>query len=310
MDTKVCSLIFLFVSFVYGTLNCNYSEGNFYKCELTIDNPTGLDNFTEITGNHIDPYDESFVEEIQAASGSKSTNIPEIICNTFDSVKTISLASIGLETIGENSLKKCTRIKKIFLIGNEIKTVNGLAFSGKPLLDTLDLSRNKISDLPDETFSLVKSLKKLDLSGNEIVNPKWFGNLGKIQELYLNNNKIIDLAAGTFGSSDFLTYLSLANNGLTTIKSESFGALPNLATIDLQHNKINEIDEQFINNSGVETLNANGNVCVDKDIEGRKYIIYELSVCFQNYQYLFSKLTYFFEKLSILRLNFLNNFNY
>lgn len=327
MNTLVCALILIIVSFekFYGqsSLSCGYVDNDgVYSCNLDINNPNGFDNFTEIMGEHEPGYLDEEVAIVSAVLGSKSTNVPSIICERFVNVKTIELNSIGVTKIGENSFKECNKVEKISLKRNSITEINELAFNknlelNNLALDTnqltslpgnvfdkqikmryLYLKGNKILDLPDEIFSKLQNLEFLELSGNEISNPRWFNNLGKLLKLYLHDNKIVELPDGAFSSLQSLTYLTLASNNIATIFSSSFGSLPNLKTVYLQQNIINEIDELFITNTGVTFLNMSKNACVDKIVTDstpqREAIKNDLATCFNNFKALTSE--YFITK--------------
>lgn len=322
MNTLICVLILIIVSFEkslgQNSLNCEYEDNEgVYTCYLNIKNTNGLDNFTEIIGVHEPGYSDENVVVLSAVLGSKSSNIPSIICEKFVNVKTIEFDSIEIAKIGENSFKGCKKVEKISLRRNAITEINELAFSenlelNNLALDTnlltslpetvfanqlkmkyLYLKNNKILDLPNEVFSSLQSLVQLDLSGNEITNPKWFQNLEKLQKLFLNDNKIVELPTGAFSSLQALYYLTLSSNSITTIHSKSFGSLPNLKTVYLQLNAVNEIDEMFISDTGVSYLNMSKNVCADKmitDISSlRESMMNELAACFNNYKDLTSE---------------------
>jgi len=324
MNVKIGVLILLVVSFqntlAQGTLSCEYvPRSGVYFCDLSIENPNGFDNFTEISGSHVASYLDRNVAEISAVTGSNSTNIPSIICETFINIKIVMFANIGIETIGENSFKKCTKIEKISLNDNNIKEVNALAFNENLELDSLILESNQlttllealftnnlklkflnvgkniISDMPNRIFESLKNLTYLDLSTNDIVNPKaeWFKELENLEKLFLNDNKIIELPANVFSSLQLLVYLTLGSNKINVIESKSFGSLPNLNGVEIQQNNITAIDKQFIENTGVTYLDANLNYCVNKTIKDsspqRETMKNELKTCFENFESLNSK---------------------
>jgi hypothetical protein len=67
--------------------------------------------------------------------------------------------------------------------------------------------------------------------------------------------------------------------------------MPTLRNINLSGNRIDAIDENFIDFTGVNFLSVIGNVCVSRSITDtsvtRTVLRIELSVCIRNYNALF-----------------------
>jgi len=57
-----------------------------------------------------------------------------------------------------------------------------------------------------------------------------------------------------------------------------------LTIIDLSDNKINAIDERLIDNSAVNVLNMNYNICSKENIQERDQMKQKLKKCFENYR--------------------------
>lgn len=319
MSSRICALIFLFVSFqnTLGQefLNCDYElKSGIYSCNLKINNPNGFDNFTEIGGQHLTSYRNRDVNEVIATNGSNSTNIPSIICEKFENVKTIALVNVGLEQIGETSFKYCKNIEKISINENKIADVSEVAFidnfelnslileanqltalpeglfKNQTKLKFLNIAKNNITDLPDKVFQSCQNLEYLDMSNNgiSILKKNWFADLQSLERLLLNDNKIVELPDDAFESLLGLVYLTLANNNISAINSSSFGPLQKLYSVNFKGNRINAIDEQFINKTGIAILVADRNICVNKTIEDetleREVVKNELKDCFKNFE--------------------------
>lgn len=131
----------------------------------------------------------------------------------------------------------------------------------------LDLHWNRIeklcgTDCSDSSLSLSKAtkLEKLDLSGNRIsdVPEDAFKELVKLTELNLSNNSIVRLVNGTFEAQSRLEELLVSHNKLVQIPD--LCPLKNLKVLDLSHNEISEVDgKRFCKASMLKTVLLNNN---------------------------------------------------
>ncbi|XP_049887210.1 leucine-rich repeat-containing protein 57 [Pectinophora gossypiella] len=107
------------------------------------------------------------------------------------------------------------------------------------ILRNLDLSKNKISCLPEE-LSRFKLLKQLNLDTNKIeVLPEAIMNLRKLEMLNVSNNLISSLPQ-SFSNLNNLKQVYLNNNRLKQFPTQLLG-LTNLEVVELSNNKIIEI---------------------------------------------------------------------
>ncbi|KAM6221014.1 toll-like receptor 3 [Rhynchocyon petersi] len=141
-----------------------------------------------------------------------------------------------------------------------------LSLAHSPLL-LLNLTRNKISKIENDSFSWLGHLEVLDLGlneiGQELKGQEWKG-LENIVEIYLSFNKYLQLTSNSFSlvpslqrlmlrrvacknvdisPSPFhplhnLTILDLSNNNIANINDETLEGLHKLEILDLQHNNL------------------------------------------------------------------------
>ena len=120
-----------------------------------------------------------------------------------------------------------------------------------PLLQTLDLSHNKILNA-DRLFSSLKHLRRVDLSHNQISHVTLIDNHDTLVELNVDFQKS-PLKFSNFDRLTRLKRLSVKKTGISTIGD--LGALPqSLSTLDVSWNPIGDVDEL---GSALETLNIN-----------------------------------------------------
>ena len=342
----VVSILLVFVNFdpSFGQeISCEYRiESSFgYLCIISIENPNGLNNFTEIKGTHLAGKNDDDVRYIYGYAQS-SLNIPSIICDKFKFITRISLSSSGIEKIDEYSFKNCKNLRSLGIDTNNITKVDEKSFIQNLELQTLFMNSNPLSELPENVFANQHKLNNLVLYSNEFSDlPKnifkslinlnelwfrqnqlkslrveWFENLENIKTLYLEANQIEELPKNVFSSLKNLREIQLGNNTLKVIHSDSFGVLPNLTNVFIGNNQINAIDERFVDNTGVELLDMRGNLCANfiiYDSSSSKYQIRNaLQTCFDNYKALFPGMNVveiFFTKYFIFFNCYLNRNN-
>ncbi|KAL4703049.1 hypothetical protein ACJJTC_006659 [Scirpophaga incertulas] len=162
-------------------------------------------------------------------------------------------------------LENMPRLRSLFLVGNDIKEINGTPLFGLSHLEFLDLSHNFLSDIeylfqfesypnklrhlllaynsidtiPADTFGELTSLVELDLSHNLIsdLSDEPFSNLTALEILKLNNNRIKELN-GAVNNLQNLKHLFLRANQLSSIDVESLKIIDDLETFDISWNQL------------------------------------------------------------------------
>lgn len=107
------------------------------------------------------------------------------------------------------------------------------------VLRNLDLSKNKLSVVPD-SISKFKHLKQLNLECNKLeCLPDTLANVSKIELINVSNNLISSLPAAYCSLSN-LKQIYLSGNKFAAFPKQLLG-LKNLEVVDLSRNKISEI---------------------------------------------------------------------
>ena len=148
-------------------LKCRYFEdNNDYICELTIFNPNGFNNFTDISGDHLEGKTDYNVDVIHL-SRSITINIPSIICEKFKNIQHAIFESSGIEKIDDYSFNQCKNLPDLSIMYTMVKKIDKNAFSENSGLERLNLNANELSTLPDNVFlKLGKKLNHLNLGKN------------------------------------------------------------------------------------------------------------------------------------------------
>ena len=188
---------------------------------------------------------------------------------------------------------RLTKLRTLVLHGNQISNINSSSsFANLPELQLLNISNNRVSELPGRCFQGTQDLKALDASSN---------NLTQIQ-------------ARTFSDLSKLFYLSLASNEISSMSYTVFEDTPSMRWLYLQHNKLNYLP-RLNNLKSLNWLNVSYNQI--KSIEPRHLEgLDNLTVLFANNNHLQRIRSYMFSKtprlmevwLSDNRIKYLGNF--
>lgn len=152
------------------------------------------------------------------------------------------------------------------LSGNKVKSLKNYMFANYTSLRAMNLSRNKIDDLPRsvfvnldleilrlshnqltaipfQVFAPMQDLRVLDLSHNGIVTilDHFFKFNRYIEELLLNNNNITKLTSNALADLTYLKRLDLSTNSLESVAKGLFDALNNLEYLNLANNPITNV---------------------------------------------------------------------
>ncbi|XP_068442948.1 amphoterin-induced protein 2-like [Clinocottus analis] len=135
------------------------------------------------------------------------------------------------------------RLATLILSRNSISRIEEDAFTVTPHLLHLDLSSNRLTTLNTSIFAGLEELKELLLFGNQIVhvNSGAFSGLYSLQRLYLSGNRLTAFPLGLYwepGGPRNLTFLDLSNNGLSEVPVQILLSLTRHGGIYLQENPL------------------------------------------------------------------------
>lgn len=297
MESKFLLIIFLLNLGLASTqLSCRYviDEDGYYICYLTLENSDGLDNFSSISGYHIDGRTDSDVISVHFEVGN-SPIIPQIICQQFPEIVYIIIRedNFGLQRLTELSFASCvnlfwveirnnyitevtpgTLINNVdlygfVLIGSRITTLPEDLFANTPNIEYLDVSlAPTLTDLPVNIFKDLENLQTLYLDNNRlnIWRPEWTQNLPKLVMLGLNQNYLIpEIPRNAVNSKDLL-FLWIDTNLIRSIDYFMFNNISVADDIHLHDQPIDAIDFNFIDGlKAVQHFNLENLNCVNEN---------------------------------------------
>lgn len=215
-------------------------------------------------------------------------------------LRTLDLGDNNIWTLPSEIFCLLYNLKDLNVTRNRLQDISNLGFSdwgngptapGKScntVMETLDMSYNEISNLPDNGLSSLRALQKLFLQNNRIsqvadrafvglsdmqilnlstnaltaLPPEMFQSSRDIKQIYLNNNSLSVLAPGLLEGLDQLQILDLSVNQLTSewVNRDTFSGLVRLIVLNLSYNRITKIDAllfQDLNNLQFLSLEYN-----------------------------------------------------
>ncbi|CAK6961815.1 leucine-rich alpha-2-glycoprotein-like [Scomber scombrus] len=220
----------------------------------------------------------------------------ELVCNeiplteypTEDLPKNTTLVTIqftNITSISERHLKATPLLKGLHLYSNHLHSLSSHLLRGVPQLDTLDLTDNKLANLPAEVFShaplhnLVlknnllnkadaewlpdnSSLTWLDLSGNQLkrIPPVLLRKMPHLESLDLSNNRLEKISANSLDLLTKLERLNLHNNKLETLDASLLESTRNLTYLFLSRNQLNKLPQNLFQElTQLKTLSLDDN---------------------------------------------------
>ncbi|KAG7205305.1 hypothetical protein KM043_007310 [Ampulex compressa] len=191
-----------------------------------------------------------------------SDNLLTILeANTLSGLYVLSLLSLDnnrLQAVHPDSLKNASSLQEFHLNRNRLKSVPE-ALKATPLLRTLDLGENLISEIPSGTFDHVAQLYGLRLTENHIGNltKGVFDRIKELKILNLAMNRIRYIEPGTFDENVNLQAIRLDGNRLTDIAG-LFANLSSLVWLNVSDNKLKWFDYAMIP-TGLQWLDIHAN---------------------------------------------------
>ncbi|KAM0679562.1 hypothetical protein GINT2_002191 [Glugoides intestinalis] len=199
------------------------------------------------------------------------TNIDLDIIRLMKNIKRLDINGIKeLEKIPDLLFDGLTKLESLSLVNNNIKELQPNLFNNLQKLEYLNLSKNKLTELPSCVFDGLVNLKSLRLEDNNIkeLQPNIFNNLQKLEYLWLYSNKLTEFPEGILSELRSLQELDLSKNEIKSFPIGFFTGLTNLNFLSLSNNKLTEIPPSILSLTNLQTLwiSSNNLTSVPKEI--------------------------------------------
>jgi Leucine-rich repeat (LRR) protein len=153
----------------------------------------------------------------------------------------------GLEYLPIDIVDAFPNIRKLSFDRTNLKAVSKKNFHGLSKLGYLNINRNQISSIDEDTFDDLESIFWIHLDDNKLTTlpPKVFSKLATLDTLYLNGNQLTALDAGTFKNNHKLAILIMDNNKFTTFAPDMFSSQILMRQIWLHNNEISSLNSDW-----------------------------------------------------------------
>uniref|UniRef100_A0A336LWU3 CSON003960 protein n=1 Tax=Culicoides sonorensis TaxID=179676 RepID=A0A336LWU3_CULSO len=190
-------------------------------------------------------------------------SIEVIADNAFDDLKNLHALTLShnrLKRIEAHHLSDLYVLTQLFLESNQIDTIHARAFENLTNLNDLSLNDNQLGQIPDGLNKL-RFLKSLDLGKNQIkeVRNESFEGLEQLLGLRLVDNHITSISKDAFITLSSLHVLNLASNRIKDVDANAFTSNPTIRAIRLDNNEIEDIKGIFNNLPTLVWLNVSDN---------------------------------------------------
>nr|XP_022919705.1 protein artichoke isoform X2 [Onthophagus taurus]XP_022919706.1 protein artichoke isoform X2 [Onthophagus taurus] len=251
------------------TLKANNNKFNFFPAELIME--LQFLEFIDLSKNYLKAIDELDFARLPRLrslilNNNQIENINEMSFHNSSQLQVVDLSYNKLERFGERTFEGLIRLESLNLEGNFLNDLPEFAFERARLqmleninlaknlfeiaplrslqkqfffLTKVDLSRNKIVDIPGDN-SIMVNIKNLDLSFNPLSEDAISNVLSEpktIRHLNLAGTNIKKLSQL---ETPFLTSLNLSFNNISEIPIKVFERATLLEKLDLSNNQIKE----------------------------------------------------------------------
>ncbi|XP_041375094.1 carboxypeptidase N subunit 2-like [Gigantopelta aegis] len=181
----------------------------------------------------------------------RKCNLMVITSDMFSIVRSITTLDLGQNHITElprsQEFRNLPSLQNLFLDNNELTTFKDAQFSGITL-DTLNVSRNRITSLSSETF-IHFNVREIDLSYNALsrlqdsfLRP----TAPQLEHLNLAGNPLRHIRKLAFEGLYRLKLLNLSSCTLETLDENMFSSLQNMKTLDLSWNSLQYVPDKIV----------------------------------------------------------------
>lgn len=174
----------------------------------------------------------------------QSTHLTKLSTGSFPPInlKELKLDNNAFETIDDFAFSNLTKLQNLYLVKNNLATINRNTFAGLSELLILNLGENGIHSIEIGAFADLKKLKTLDIHKNKlkVLNDHLLDGMSQINTLILGGNELNRINDGnSLYTLTGLQVLYLDNNSISDLDLVKLTRLPSLRKLILNHNKIN-----------------------------------------------------------------------
>ncbi|XP_041459395.1 leucine-rich repeats and immunoglobulin-like domains protein 3 [Lytechinus variegatus] len=248
----------------------------------------------KLNRNHIESLPRDLFTHLESLnllelSRNELTTVDSLVFSGLESLEELSLSRNQLTDLMDGAFYGLNAIQQLELDGNELTTISRRWLFGLKSLLHLTVAHNRINETEASGWEFCPNLEYLDLSHNRLTtletegetvgesggpaaqgtNGGAAGSVGVppwpplLRELYINHNRITQVADGAFIQLNLLQVLDLSDNVIAWTVEDMTGAfegLESLLRLGLANNNINSIARRAFNGlTNLQSLDFAGN---------------------------------------------------
>lgn len=188
------------------------------------------------------------VTVIELTNNENVAYLPEDVNIPFPSLRVINAYGCSIKSVSKPNLNGLVKLVKLNLERNQIAKIDENSFDDLIALVDINLDDNKLEDLPSKLFRELPHLDTLRVKNNQLqsLDVDTFKNNKQIALLHLSDNKLTTLPAGLFDGLTIMRQLWLNGNEITGLPPHIFDDCSSLIDLDLARNKIKIIDTNWL----------------------------------------------------------------
>ncbi|CAF0793983.1 unnamed protein product [Brachionus calyciflorus] len=229
--------------------------------------------------NQIDNISKGFFKNLTHAemmdfSGNKIKHLPKSLFSTCTDLVQIIFSKNRIQALSKVLFKGLTKLQDIYMEQNCIDSLDSALFQDLTSLNLINFSNNQIKSLPSDLF---------------------MNNL-ELENVFIKNNKLSDVTPNLVNNLNNLKMFDLSKNFITSIPDTFFeNNNAKSAFYDFSYNKVTKFNYELVNE------------------EMYNFISLAYNINFNNLDYLFDSLFYFYSQMELVMLmncGILNEPNY
>lgn len=250
---------------LHGSCACSYNLAQ----ELTLQ--CGQVNFTTLM-EALNEHAQSQTIDLFYVHNSSVAQLPDDFLSLL-TVHNIQMSRCQIRSIGARAfVGQETTLKNLNLQDNLLPAVPIEALKPLKALALLDLSGNRISQLPDDAFATLKlNTLKLADNGNMTISSHSFRGLERtLKNLNLKGTRQRQVPAEAIRQLSHLAFLDLAQNGIRSLGGGLFRTLDSLSALNMERNSLSTIEaDAFVGvNDTLSSLSLLNNLITEFPLKG------------------------------------------
>jgi len=223
-----------------------------------------------LSGNHLVSLPSTITTDlVNLMELDMSNNKLEVLeSELFSSLRNLQSLNLNNNKINSFQLSQTmVNLQELNLSGNKLVKIEAHDLSGLRSLSHLDLANNQIQTVHAAVFKNTSQILVLDLSDNKLTEvPDSLKYLTQLQTLDLGNNFVSDISDSSFLAMDHLWRLQLNGNLLDNVTHDILSKLVGLQIIDMSRNKIASVEKgAFDQNKLLRAIRLDGNKLEEMD---------------------------------------------